>query len=80
MRPGAHGEQNFRDGRNHRHDPLRRCRLHAVNGPGLNTATKIVALTASVQAEDMEKCRAAGMDTLLAKPLRIDTLQAFLSG
>lgn len=53
---------------------------HIRNGPGLNTATKIVALTASVQAEDMEKCRAAGMDTLLAKPLRIDTLQAFLSG
>lgn len=48
-------------------------------GEGPNTKTKIVALSASVQNEDVEKCRAAGMDSFLAKPLRMERLQDFLT-
>jgi CheY-like chemotaxis protein len=39
------------------------------SGDGPNAATKIVALTASVQDSDMAKCRTAGMDGFLSKPL-----------
>jgi signal transduction histidine kinase/ActR/RegA family two-component response regulator len=48
-------------------------------GEGPNTKTKIVALSASVQNEDVERCRAAGMDSFLAKPLRMERLQDFLT-
>ncbi|SIT03071.1 Signal transduction histidine kinase [Roseivivax lentus] len=47
-------------------------------GSGPNAATWIIALTASVQSSDVEKCRDAGMDDFMAKPLTIQTLaQAF---
>lgn len=42
-------------------------RIREGNGP--NVATKIVALTASVQDSDMDRCRTAGMDGFLSKPL-----------
>jgi signal transduction histidine kinase/DNA-binding NarL/FixJ family response regulator len=40
--------------------------------------TPIVAVTASVLAEDREKCLASGMDDFVAKPLRQKTLAAVL--
>lgn len=39
----------------------------------------IVALTAGAFDEDREKCRTAGMDDFLAKPLRLADLEAMLS-
>jgi PAS domain S-box-containing protein len=41
--------------------------------------TPIIALTASVYAEDQERCRAAGMDDFLPKPLDLDRLAATLA-
>jgi signal transduction histidine kinase/CheY-like chemotaxis protein len=38
----------------------------------------IVAFTAHVLAEDRERCRAAGMDDFLAKPIRIEALRRAL--
>ena len=52
-------------------------RIRSEGGP--NAKTKIVGVSASVQVEDVEKCRAAGMDSFLAKPLRTEHLQAFLA-
>lgn len=40
--------------------------------------TPIYALTANVLPEDHEKCRRAGMDGVLAKPLRLDRLRELL--
>ncbi|WP_448190212.1 ATP-binding protein [Azospirillum sp. sgz301742] len=42
--------------------------------PGGNGAVPIVALTASVQPEEIERCRAAGMDGHVAKPVERDAL------
>jgi len=39
----------------------------------------IVALTANVMRGDEERCREAGMDGYLPKPLKLETLAAFLS-
>jgi CheY-like chemotaxis protein len=39
----------------------------------------IVALTADVSAEQRERCRAAGMDEFLEKPLRLQTLAELLN-
>ena len=52
-------------------------RIRNTQGP--NTRTKIIALTASVQAEDIEKCRVAGMDDFLSKPINIKNLTSMLS-
>ena len=52
-------------------------KIRATDGP--NAATKIIALTASVQAEDIEKCRVAGMDDFLSKPINIKNLTSMLS-
>ena len=39
----------------------------------------VVALTANVMADQIEACRAAGMDDHLGKPIRVDELQRVLS-
>ncbi len=42
--------------------------------------TPIIAVTAHALAEDIERCRAAGMDDHLSKPLSIDGLRRVLQG
>jgi CheY-like chemotaxis protein len=39
---------------------------------------RIVAVTASVLAEDVEACRAAGMDEVLSKPLSFGRLETLI--
>ncbi len=53
-------------------------RIRAGSGP--NRATPIVALTANAFVEDVERCRSAGMDAHLAKPIRAATLRAAVDG
>jgi PAS domain S-box-containing protein len=53
-------------------------RLRSGGGP--NARTPIVALTANAFVEDVERCRAAGMDGHLAKPIRATTLRAAVDG
>ncbi|HYH39008.1 MAG TPA: response regulator [Azospirillum sp.] len=43
-------------------------------------AVRVVVLTASAIPEDAERCRAAGADAVLAKPLRLDALLPVLEG
>ena len=43
------------------------------------THTPIIAMTASVMRGQAERCRAAGMDDFLGKPLDDDEVQAVLS-
>ncbi len=38
----------------------------------------VVALTARAMEEDEEKCRAAGMDSFVAKPVNLEMLRAVL--
>jgi CheY-like chemotaxis protein len=39
----------------------------------------IIALTASATTDEQDRCRAAGMDDFLAKPVGFDSLTAVLS-
>ncbi|WP_437312453.1 ATP-binding protein [Sorangium sp. So ce385] len=52
-------------------------RLRALRG-GARGRPRVVALTANVMTDDRERCRAAGMDDFLAKPIQIDPLVAVL--
>ncbi len=51
-------------------EATRRIRARAGRQP------RIVALTANASAEDAGRCRAAGMDGFLSKPVRLDDLRA----
>jgi len=61
--------------------------LHMPKVDGLEVArrlrrhgheTRIIALTASALPEDRERCREAGMDDFLAKPIQLEALRAAL--
>jgi CheY-like chemotaxis protein len=52
-------------------------RIHAGDPPGRRTP--IVGWTASVLDADLERCRAAGMDAVLGKPLDRDSLERLLA-
>ena len=47
--------------------------------PAPHNAVPVIALTASVLASDQQRCRTAGMDDVLTKPLRKPDLQAYLT-
>lgn len=51
-------------------------RIREIESP--NQTVPIIALTASVQASERDRCLAAGMDDLLQKPLRIEELSTML--
>lgn len=53
-------------------------RIRDEDGP--NAETRIIALTASVQQDDIDKCKAAGMNAFMPKPLRLDRLKDVLIG
>ena len=53
-------------------------RIRDEDGP--NAETRIIALTASVQQDDIDKCKAAGMNAFMPKPLRLDRLKDVLMG
>lgn len=65
------------------------CQMPDLDGLAATTAIRrqespdqrafIVALTADVSAEQRERCRAAGMDEFLEKPLRLHTLADLLN-
>ncbi len=50
--------------------------IHALDGA--SGATPVIAMTADVLAENVERCRAAGMVDHVAKPVRPDALHAAL--
>ena len=52
-------------------------RIHAGDPPGRRTP--IVGWTASVLDADLERCRAAGMEAVLGKPLDRDSLERLLA-
>ena len=52
---------------------------HIRGGAGPNAATRIVALTANALPEDEARFRAAGMEDVLTKPIRAQTLKQMLS-
>jgi CheY-like chemotaxis protein/anti-sigma regulatory factor (Ser/Thr protein kinase) len=56
-------------------EATRRIRMLESNG----RHRPIIALTAYAFAEDVERCREAGMDDLLAKPFELDDLREALS-
>ena len=49
-------------------------------GHGVNRATRIVALTADVEAENLSACRAAGIDGVLPKPISPEQLLSEVCG
>jgi CheY-like chemotaxis protein len=61
-------------------EATRRIRAAEAQEPGGTTGpTRIVALTANAYAEDREACLAAGMDSLLVKPLDRERLREMLA-
>ena len=58
-------------------EALRRIRALPDRG---KARVRVVVLTASAVPEDTERCRAAGADAVLAKPLRLDALLPVLEG
>ena len=56
-------------------DGLTACReIRAMSGPA--SSTPIVAMTAAAMPDDVERCRAAGMEAHIAKPIRQEELVA----
>ena len=55
-------------------EATRRIRAEVEHGP------RIVALTANALADDAARCRQAGMDGFLPKPVRLDDLRAKIEG
>jgi CheY-like chemotaxis protein len=53
-------------------------RLRTWEATHNRTRVPVVALTASAMEEDEERCRRAGMDSFVAKPVNIETLRAVL--
>ncbi len=51
--------------------------LRVTEGDGRRTP--VIAMTAGVLAEDRERCRAAGMDDFVAKPVNLDDLDRAVS-
>ncbi|MFC4057820.1 response regulator [Planomonospora corallina] len=83
------GEEALRLLRTDRYDlVLMDCQMPRLDGyqateqirrmPGPVSAIPVVALTASALASDEQRCRAAGMDAFLPKPLRKQQLDATL--
>jgi CheY-like chemotaxis protein len=60
-------------------DGLEAARLIRA-GEGANRATRIVALTADVEPENLAACSAAGIDGVLAKPISPEHLLAEVCG
>ena len=52
-------------------------RIRALEAPGAGTIP-VIALTANVSSEDVEKCLEAGMNDHLAKPVDLSALLAIL--
>ncbi len=52
--------------------------VRAGRVPGINPATRIVALTAAVTPGDREACKAAGMDDFIGKPILYEELRQLL--
>ena len=61
------------------YEATRKIREMARTSGGIGKPVYIVALTADVMEESQEKCRAAGMDSFLTKPVRIEDLRATLA-
>ena len=53
-------------------------RLRAWEKDNYRARVPVVALTASAMEEDEERCRAAGMDAFVAKPVNLEMLRAVL--
>ena len=51
--------------------------IRQLDGPGAQTP--IIAMSADVMPQNIERCRAAGMVDHLAKPVQIKTLHAVLA-
>jgi CheY-like chemotaxis protein len=51
-------------------------RLRLLTGPA--SALRVIALTASAMADDLEACRRAGMDEVLTKPVSLEALERAL--
>lgn len=60
-------------------DGLEATRRIRTRGRTDSATIPIIAMTANAFAEDVKKCRDAGMDAHLSKPINIDELKAILS-